>query len=80
MEGHSRAERAPSRIADWVQHVIALTIGNIHRGIIAGKLNGQMPAVTPSGTRHDVMSMSVATDGELSPIVRDGTPMAYSTT
>jgi hypothetical protein len=26
-------------------------MGNIHRGIIAGKLKGQMPAVTPSGCR-----------------------------
>jgi hypothetical protein len=25
--------------------------GNIHSGIMAGKLNGQMPAVTPSGCR-----------------------------
>jgi len=29
-------------------HVIA--IGNIQRGIIAGKLNGHTPAQTPSGT------------------------------
>mmetsp|Transcript_116030 Transcript_116030/g.205424 ORF Transcript_116030/g.205424 Transcript_116030/m.205424 type:complete len:98 (+) Transcript_116030:595-888(+) len=26
-------------------------IGNIHSGIIAGKLKGQIPAQTPSGTR-----------------------------
>lgn len=57
-----------------------MAIGNIHNGIIAGKLNGQIPPVTPSGTRQDVMSMSFATDGELSPIVSEGTPMAYSTT
>lgn len=27
--------------------------GNIHKGIIAGKLNGAMPAVTPSGSRYE---------------------------
>jgi len=27
--------------------------GNIQRGIIAGKLNGAMPAQTPSGTRYE---------------------------
>ena len=28
---------------------VAMAIGNIHSGIIAGKLNGVMPAQTPSG-------------------------------
>jgi hypothetical protein len=28
---------------------VAMAIGNIHSGIIAGKLNGVMPAHTPSG-------------------------------
>jgi hypothetical protein len=28
---------------------VVTAMGNIHRGIIAGKLKGQMPAVTPSG-------------------------------
>ena len=28
-----------------------IAIGNIHSGIIAGKLNGVMPAQTPSGWR-----------------------------
>lgn len=27
--------------------------GNIHRGIMAGKLNGVMPAHTPKGCRHN---------------------------
>ena len=27
----------------------AIAIGNIHKGIIAGKLNGVMPAHTPRG-------------------------------
>ena len=30
-------------------HTVAT--GNIHKGIIAGKLKGQMPAVTPRGWR-----------------------------
>ena len=29
----------------------AIAIGNIHIGTIAGKLNGVMPATTPSGCR-----------------------------
>ena len=29
----------------------AMAIGNIHIGTIAGKLNGVMPATTPSGWR-----------------------------
>ncbi|MDT4814249.1 hypothetical protein FQZ97_472490 [compost metagenome] len=28
---------------------VAMAMGNIHSGIIAGKLNGVMPAQTPSG-------------------------------
>ena len=33
--------------------------GNIHKGIIAGKLNGQMPAHTPSGKRYEMVSIVV---------------------
>lgn len=32
-----------------------------HRGIIAGKLNGVMPATTPIGTRKEWTSMPVPT-------------------
>ena len=35
----------------------ASAIGNIHIGTIAGKLNGVMPAHTPSGWRTDQLSM-----------------------
>lgn len=28
-----------------------MATGNIHKGIMAGKLNGAIPAVTPSGSR-----------------------------
>ena len=30
--------------------IITLPVGNIQRGIIAGKLNGAIPAQTPNGT------------------------------
>ena len=30
---------------------VAMAMGNIHSGIMAGKLNGVMPAQTPSGCR-----------------------------
>ena len=35
----------------------AIATGNIHSGTIAGKLNGVMPAHTPSGWRSDQLSM-----------------------
>ena len=31
-----------------------IAIGNIHIGTMAGKLNGVMPATTPSGSRRDL--------------------------
>ena len=34
----------------------AIAIGNIHIGTIAGKLNGVMPAQTPSGWRSECVS------------------------
>src|SRR5919107_3956542 len=39
----------------------AMATGNIHIGTIAGKLNGVMPATTPSGWRNDQLSMSPPT-------------------
>ena len=42
----------------------AIAIGNIHIGTIAGKLNGVMPATTPSGSRKEYMSTSVETWSE----------------
>ena len=32
---------------------VAMATANIHIGIIAGKLNGVMPATTPSGWRME---------------------------
>ena len=37
----------------------ASAIGNIHIGTIAGKLNGVMPATTPSGWRSECESTPV---------------------
>ena len=31
----------------------AIALGNIHSGTIAGKLNGVIPATTPSGSRTE---------------------------
>src|SRR6266705_663222 len=45
----------------------AIAIGYIHIGTIAGKLNGVMPATTPSGWRIEYVSTSVETFSENSP-------------
>src|SRR4051794_8248949 len=42
----------------------AIATGNIHIGTMAGKLNGVMPATTPSGSRNDQVSTSVDTWSE----------------
>ena len=42
----------------------AMATGNIHIGTMAGKLNGVMPATTPSGSRNDHESTSVETWSE----------------
>ena len=42
----------------------AIATGNIHIGTIAGKLNGVMPATTPSGSRNEKVSTSVETWSE----------------
>src|SRR6202167_6221910 len=58
----------------------AIATGNIHIGTIAGKLNGVMPATTPSGSRKEYMSTLVETWSEYSPFSRLGIPQANSTT
>ena len=40
---------------------VAMAIGRLQRGIMAGKLKGQMAATTPRGSRYDLVSMSLAT-------------------
>src|SRR5271170_2421936 len=42
----------------------AIAIGNIHIGTIAGKLNGVMPATTPTGCRIEYTSTLVETFSE----------------
>ena len=54
--------------------------GYIHSGIMAGKLKGQTPATTPSGSRNDLMSKSCETDCKVSPWIRLGIEHACSTT
>jgi hypothetical protein len=57
-------------------HVIAL--GYIHGGTMAGKLNGVMPATTPSGWRIALQSTSGAMFSMLAPISNDGSSQASS--
>ncbi len=54
--------------------------GNIHIGTITGKLNGVMPAVTPSGWRSCQLSMPPPTLSECRPESSRGAPQANSTT
>ena len=58
----------------------AIATGNIHIGTIAGKLNGVMPAQTPTGSRSDQLSTPVPTLSLNSPLIRCGTPVANSIT
>ena len=54
---------APGSLSDGLTTMVfpaINAIGNIHNGIIAGKLNGQIPAVTPIGTLYDTISISFA--------------------
>ena len=59
---------------------VAIAIGCIHIGTITGKLNGVIPAQTPSGWRNENESTSVETWSEYSPLSSCGMPQAYSTT
>jgi hypothetical protein len=58
----------------------AMAGANFHIGIMAGKLNGVMPATTPSGWRIEYMSMPGPALSEYSPFIRWGMPMANSHT
>src|SRR6202012_2427124 len=59
---------------------VAIAIGCIQNGTMAGKLNGVIPAQTPSGCRNEYASTSVETCSEDSPLSRVGMPQEYSTT
>ncbi len=58
----------------------AIAIGNIHSGTITGKLNGVIPAQTPTGWRMVWVSTWVPTSCEYSPFRSCGMPQANSTT
>ena len=58
----------------------ASATGNIHIGTITGKLNGVMPATTPSGWRSVQLSMPVPIWSVKSPLSSCGVPQANSTT
>ena len=57
----------------------AIAFAHIQIGTMAGKLNGVIPATTPSGWRIEYTSMPVETCSEKSPFSRFGMPVAYST-
>jgi hypothetical protein len=57
----------------------AMATGYIHIGTITGKLNGVMPATTPSGWRSVQLSMPVDTWSVKSPLSSCGMPQANST-
>ena len=54
----------------------AMAIGYIHIGTMAGKLNGVMPATTPSGWKSDQLSIPGPTLREYSPLSISGMPQA----
>jgi hypothetical protein len=58
----------------------AIAGANFHIGIIAGKLNGVMPATTPSGCRSEKRSIPGPALSVYSPFIRCGIPHANSTT
>ena len=58
----------------------AIASGHIHIGTMAGKLNGVMPAQTPTGWRREYESMPRPTSSEKAPFSRCGMPHANSTT
>ena len=57
----------------------AIASGNIHIGTMAGKLNGVMPAQTPTGWRSDQLSMPPPTLSLCWPLSNCGMPHANST-
>ena len=78
----SRLETLGSRSEGLSTNVlpVAIAIGCIHIGTMIGKLNGVIPAHTPSGCRNECRSTSVETWSENSPLVSSAIPHAYSTT
>ena len=54
--------------------------GIIHKGIIAGKLNGAIPAQTPKGNLYEWVSIPRAALKRVSPIDKDAIAQPCSTT
>ncbi len=82
---HSSARNMPapgSRVGGLSTKVlpVASATGDIHSGIITGKLNGVMPATTPTGWRKEYTSIPVAAWSEYSPLSSVGMLQANSTT
>ena len=71
--------RASSKGAEGELPAIMPT-GNIHSGIIAGKLKGAIPAHTPRGTLYEYVSMPLETFSSVSPIKWLAAPQVVSTT
>mmetsp|Transcript_597 Transcript_597/g.2120 ORF Transcript_597/g.2120 Transcript_597/m.2120 type:complete len:277 (+) Transcript_597:1909-2739(+) len=74
---------APGTLSDGLIIMVlpaAHAIGNIHSGIMAGKLNAHTPATTPRGWRKLYVSMPRLTFPTVSPIIKFGMPQACSTT
>ena len=62
----SSTDRDGSRSEGFMTKVLpqAMATGNIHIGTMAGKLNGDMPATTPSGWRMAALSTPEPTCSE----------------
>ena len=77
-----RIDNVGSRSDGFSTNVLphAMATGNIHSGTIAGKLNGVMPAHTPTGWRSEKLSTSVPTFSLNSPFSKCGMPVANSIT
>ena len=58
----------------------AIATANIQHGIMAGKLNGVIPATTPSGWRMEYTSIPGPAPSVYSPFCKCGIPQANSTT
>ena len=58
----------------------AIATGTNHSGTMAGKLNGEITATTPSGWRSECTSTPVETPSLKPPLSRCGAPQANSTT
>jgi hypothetical protein len=74
---------APGTLSDGFNTYVfprVIAIGNIHIGIIAGKLNGAIPATTPNGALNEYVSIPLPTFYIVSPIDNEAIEQACSTT